>query len=254
MSKTRKSKTELEKIINADPILAKMAEGKLLWGDIMGSPKKGSPTRKSPKKASPKSESPSQEKNALEDWNIPDLRQRKGIWENFPVILDRIRSHGGKDRYALLWHRTNLREWRVERSATYDEYMEYEAYAEYRLFHALRAHNHLYNVLPPENDKQIAILEMISESPKHNSRLPVLRRLNDIKEHFPVVWHPVEGRAGKSTYALELHGKKVRDISAEAGRNMTADIKRDLLAALGASAAWKLLPSVGGEVCRLEIL
>lgn len=242
-----------------DPIFQQMSEGKLLWGNIVAleEKKKSPPTRKSksPKKVSPKSESPSMNKNILEDWSIPDLTQRKGIWEHFPVILDRIGDRHGKERYALLWHKTNLKEWKESRSASYEEWMEYQAYAEFRLFHALKAHSHLYRVLPPDNEKQIAILEMTTTaSPKHNGRLPILRKLNDIKEHFPVVWHSVDGRAGKSTYALELHGKKVRDISTNARKNMTATITHDLLEALRASPAWKVLPSKGKEVCQLEIV
>jgi hypothetical protein len=273
-SKTRKNNTELKKVINADPILQKMLEGKLNWGDIMmpqkGSPK-GSPTRKSPKpksaspkgsskgsptRTSPKSASPNHfVQNVLDDWTVPDLTLRKGIWEHFPVILDKIgSSRDGHERYALLWHKTNLKEWKTSRSATYDEWMEYKAYAEFRLFHALKAHSHIYTVLPPEKDTQIAILEMVEKASKpDDSRLPVLRKLNDIKDFFPVVWKRVEGRAGKSTYGLELLRKGVEEISKRAGKNMTEIILHDLLAALRASSAWKVLPPVGPEVCRLEI-
>ena len=83
--------------------------------------------------------------------------------------------------------------------------------------------------------------------------VPVLRRLNDIKEHFPVVWHAVPGRSGKSTYALEIFGKKMREISMAVGRDVSREVTAQLLAALGASNAWHVLPSKGKELCRLEM-
>jgi len=258
-NKTRKSNknssTALAALLAADPIFKQMEDGTLKWGDILESPKKG--TRKSRSSSARSSSARSSANSLLEDFSVPDLTKRKGIWENFPVILDRIADYRGKERYALVWHKKNLSEWREHRgapSAAAAVFMEYESYVEYILFHSLNQYTHLYKVLPPANNNQIAILEMVkSPSPRHDDRLPVLRKLNDIKEHFPVVWHAVDGRAGKSTYALELHGKKVRDLSTTAGRNLTADITRDMLAALRASHAWTVLPTKGKEVCRLEI-
>jgi len=83
--------------------------------------------------------------------------------------------------------------------------------------------------------------------------VPVLRKLNDIKEHFPVVWHAVPGQHGKSTYALEIFGKKLREMSTAAGRNVSNEVTAHLMTALHASKAWHVLPSAGKELCRLEM-
>jgi hypothetical protein len=255
-NKTRKSVN----LIGNDPILQKIVDGTLLWGNVLEpkeSPKgkpKGSPTRKSPNSNKNSPSSYYQENEALENYVIPDLSKRKGIWEHFPVILDRIADRNGKERYQLLWNMKNLDEWRSPRSKSMEEWMEYQAWAEYRLFHALRAHAHIYAILPPSNVKQIAILEMEGEPKAPNNRVPVLAKLNDIKEHFPVIWNKIPGRAGKSTYVLEIYGKKMRDISMKAGKNMEATVRKDLMIALKASKAWTVLPAVEkDEFCRLEI-
>jgi hypothetical protein len=79
-------------------------------------------------------------------------------------------------------------------------------------------------------------------------------RLNDIKEHFPVVWHKVEdARTRTAVYALELFGKKLVEMSRAAGKDVRADVETRLMAALKASPAWRVLRSEGREFCRLEM-
>jgi hypothetical protein len=79
-------------------------------------------------------------------------------------------------------------------------------------------------------------------------------RLNDIKEHFPVVWHKVEdARTRTAVYALELFGKKLAEMSRAAGKDVRADVETRLMAALMVSPAWRVLRSEGREFCRLEM-
>lgn len=81
------------------------------------------------------------------------------------------------------------------------------------------------------------------------SGLPVLTRLNHIKENFPVVWHVVTDAPTRTAiYGVELFGKMVP-------RGQEAAIKATLLAALRASSAWRVLAPAAGtrEVCRLEM-
>jgi hypothetical protein len=73
--------------------------------------------------------------------------------------------------------------------------------------------------------------------------------LNDIKENFPVVWGKVEGRRGESTYAITLRG----DFKRRVGRAAAAKEHARLVDALSHSPAWKVLPPVGDEDCRIEM-
>lgn len=86
---------------------------------------------------------------------------------------------------------------------------------------------------------------------------PLFTRLNDIKEHFPVVWHKVEeARTRTAVYALEIFGKKIAEQARAAGKPvevLRADVERRLDAALRASPAWRVLRSEGREFCRLEM-
>jgi hypothetical protein len=77
---------------------------------------------------------------------------------------------------------------------------------------------------------------------------PVLRRLNDIKAFFPVIWNEVQG-CKSATYALEIFGKKVK----EQGLDMTT-VKTDLMAALKASRSWTVLPATNPRhLCLLQM-
>jgi hypothetical protein len=82
-------------------------------------------------------------------------------------------------------------------------------------------------------------------------------RLNDIKEHFPVVWHKVEdAHTRTAVYALEIFGKKLKEMSTAAGKPADAyraDVETRLMAALRTSPAWRVLRSEGREFCRLEM-
>ena len=270
---TRKNSSSRKKSLSNllhDPMFAAMERGNLKWGNILASPKGSPKASRNTRKNSHRS-SESATPNELENWTMPNLTLRKGIWENFPVTLVPLDDNNdGTERYAVEWHKKNLREWRESRSASYDEWMEYQAFAEFRLIHALRAHSHKYTIEPPRNKDQILVLAMVHSGPREAAagpgsvaprataaagpRVPVLRKLNDIKEHFPVVWHPVTGAPGKSTYAIELFGKKIREMSTAVGHDVTREIKENLLRALRASHAWTVLPAgAPGEVCRLQI-
>ena len=239
-----------------DPLVQAMKRGNIRWGDLMVDE---NATRPPPSPVKPKS--PTIENIALKNWSMPNLTMRKGIWEHFPVTLVPLEEHDGTERYAIEWHRKHLRDWASAHSASEAKQMEYQAYTEFRLLHALEAHPHKYTVEFPRKKDQIAVIAMVHGGPKAAPRAapsakvsgPVLRKLNDIKEHFPVVWHAVPGKPGKSTYALELFGKKLREMSTAVGRNISGEVTAQHMAALRASDAWHVLPSGGKELCRLEM-
>jgi hypothetical protein len=266
-NKTNKNRNFVPRGILDQPLFQAMNRGNVSWGDLMMS-----------NNANHESPGPNYavEHNALDNWSMPNLTMRKGIWENFPVVLKPLEDRNGTERFAIEWHRKHLKEWKDERSASMDEWMEYQAYAEFRLIHALRAHAHQYVIEPPRTKDQIVVIAMKHREPRvekpeplaaphavprnegkshavEPTRGPVLHKLNDIKAHFPVVWHPVDGHVGKSTYALELFGKKIREMSMTVGHDVTEEVKHQLMNALRASRAWHVLPAVGKELCRLEI-
>jgi hypothetical protein len=231
-------------------------------------------------------------------WSVPDLRMRKAIWENFPVVLTPLESGNGTERYAISWHKKHLEDWRedMDRALSSNEHQDYDIFSEYKLLYALAMHSRQYRIEVPKNDDQIAILAMRHSGTRRNNRaannrtvnnrannrknnrtmnrannrknnrarnnktmknmrnVPVLRKLVDIKDYFPVTWSEVPGKAGTKTYALQLHNKKLMDMSAAAGRNIRAELSQKLMGALRASTFWNVLPGgTAGEFARLEM-
>lgn len=246
----------------ADPILAAMMKGDLLWGDIMYN-----------KPMAPRRRSPTPPYSPINDifnsYKTPDLRLRKFIWENFPVILEDISTGNGKEKYAIKWHRKNLEEWRSTRTSSFEEAMEYQLFSELRLIHSLRKHSDIYRLHEPRTKDEIVVIEVVGHArpaaaarapspPRRGAAsaaaaaLPVLRKLNDITTFFPgvVVWAKVEGRKGESTYALKIRG----DFERKMDPRLAGRILGDLEAALRASRFWAVLPAGGrDEFLRLEM-
>jgi hypothetical protein len=245
-----------------------MAKGKLKWGDLLYE-KPPTPSPKSPKmpRAPPASREYSPINDVFNNYVTPDLRLRKFIWENFPVVLERIPDRSGRELYSVSWHRANFDKWRTERTTSYEEAMEYALFSELRLVHSLRKYPHLYALHEPRSKDEIVIIEMLgaarartpprAASPPRAAaaaagpRVPELRKLNDITTHFPgvVVWKKVEGRKGESTYALEIRGDFHRKVKAP----LSGRILGDLEAALRASRFWDVHAPKSGEFLRLEM-
>lgn len=240
--------------------------GNIKWGDIMmgraeermASPRR-SPSSKSPKAVrapppSPRSPSPrakswNEMENALENFETPNLKALKGIWETFPVIVEPI----GRGKFSVRWHRKNFDAWRSSRTKSWDEAMEYELFSELRLLHSLRKHPELYRLHEPSGRDEIVVIEVIGDvaMPAPAFKGPELRRLNDITKYFPgvVVWNPVDGRAGETTYALKVRGDFTRKHKGAEGRAVLGDLET----ALRASKFWAVLPGRGDEMLRLEM-
>lgn len=292
-----------------DPVMQLMSRGDILWGDLLctewpaGSLEALAATAVHvPAEPEPVPTPPAEEPHSYEvswDWwmTYPELKLRKDIWENFPVTCVPLGTgKDGAERHAIVWHRKNLAQWRQERSEDYDEWMNYEEYAEYRLFKSLRASTR-WTVEDPQDSTQICVIRMnfepkviaevaaaeavparpapivapaaaavpkpaedgwttVAAAPKKPSGVPVLLKLNDIKAFFPVVWHPVSGGgagSAKPIYALEIFGKRLREMSAAAGRDLTKEVSANLMTALKASTAWRVLKGRDGEFCRLEM-
>ena len=151
------------------------------WGNLASNKTRRS-ARKSPKRSTRRSTSSSgtktrnmsnasrkrrkrqwkkEEQEILEDYRVPDLRLRKGIWENFPVILDKVDDGNGVDRYAVMWHNKNLQQWMLTKPQSSDEAQEYPRWVETRLRYALKKHPKQYKILPARNPGQLMVIEMV---------------------------------------------------------------------------------------------
>jgi hypothetical protein len=269
----------------ADPLFAAMANGECLWGDLLLDmecngllPMPSTPTEETIEETERSSEMP-------EDWDLefPVLRLRKDIWENFPVVVEPLGSGlDGAERHVIKWHRKNFEDWR-NACDNYEEASNYSDITEYRLLKCLHA-SKFWTVETSCSGSQLAIIRMnfvprdetVSEEPsiiddsdelwipvvnkapapvRHaKPATPLFTRLNDIKMHFPVVWHKDEtARTRTAVYVIEIFGKKIIEMSRIAGHDVRADVESHLMAALRTSPAWRVLPAVGREFCRLEM-
>ena len=287
-------------IWGSDPIMRGMADGTIRWGDLLDlEPESFRPFVPTEESA------PEPKARQLEygwDFEYPELRLRKDIWENFPVTVTPLgRGADGAERHAVAWHRAKLAEWRETKPESFCEWMDYEMDTEHRLFTCLEASTY-WTVEEATADGQLAVIRMnfapreeiaapiaeVSAAEEADSEeeafiavfskkaapkaaaaptahaasakapaTPLFTRLNDIKEHFPVVWHKVEEASTRTAvYALEIFGKKLAEQARAAGKPADAyraDVERRLDAALRASPAWRVLRSMGREFCRLEM-
>ena len=152
---------ELAEVLAKDPIYQAMLKGNVLWGNIVERNK--TRTNKS-RPASPKNNTRKNSKNVteiLDGFKVPDLKLRKGIWENFPVALVPLEDGNGVDRYGVAWHNKNLREWKDTKSKSAKEKANYQHWSEVRLLHSVRQYPKQYKILPARNPSQLFVLEMV---------------------------------------------------------------------------------------------
>ena len=198
------------------------------------------------------------EDEALDGWKVPDLRLRKNIWENFPVSVIPISGTNGS-RYAVEWNHGKLNSWRTERTESFEEAMEYEAYCESRLLYALRKHNKQYIVEEPETEEQICVLTMVQKEVSNDSSsmcesvatacsvtsdgVLVLRTPYDISKHFPVTWIK-EGNLVR----LEIHRTRLRALDVP-----ESEIRDRILEAVNASDSWTVRKAPKPFLCELVL-
>ena len=89
--------------------------------------------------------------------------------------------------------------------------------------------------------------QQVGEKPATAGPKPELKRLNDIKTHFHACW------SNKTTGNPNVHAISVHAKNAQAAGLDVKQHGADLLAALKLSNSWRVLPAVGGELCRIEL-
>ena len=213
-----------------------------------------------------------------EAWEPKVFMTRKEIWETFPVsVIPLGRFQDGAERHAISWHKKNLAEWQNDPVSRLEgghgptdseEWATFEDMQYAMLMDTLRI-SKKWVVEPALSSGQICVIRMLFTEPMADATRPdapaaapaaatrplgpVFNRLNDIKEHFPVVWNKVEG-ARRSTYTLDWKRTEVMRLS----RDVVQEMTQRLLSSLRASRAWKVLDRVegsvkGSELCRLEM-
>jgi hypothetical protein len=141
-----------------------MLKGNAKWGNIVEANKRNKTRNNKSRSASPKNNTRKNSKNVaeiLDGFTVPDLKLRKGIWENFPVALVPLDDGNGVDRYGVAWHNKNLREWKDARSKSAKEKANYQHWSEVRLLHSVRQYPKQYKILPARNPSQLFVLEMV---------------------------------------------------------------------------------------------
>ena len=250
-----------------DPILGAMMNFNVSWADLMDAMPNSAKRVLEYKEVDPDA-----------DWEMPQLRLRKHIWENFPVDVVPVESKDRAERYAIRWNVRKFQEARnnCDHGWQYDDFEE-DVYR--RLLKALSysrywtveeaqgsnicqiAMNFQEDTMPAKafklpvadvNDAASVCSAVTNassdwETVSTKTTVPTLRRLNDIKALFPVIWNPVEG-CKSTTYAVEIFGKKVKELGLNANK-----VKTDLLVALKASKSWTVLPGNDRAVCLLQM-
>jgi hypothetical protein len=229
-----------------------LSSGTVMWGDILVDEV---PTSfEADPIDQPQAIESSVEDDVLVDWTVPDLTLRRGIWENFPVCLLPITDGDGTERYAIVWHRKNLQDWRRDRANSADEFDYYDIFCEERLMYALRQFKHKYTVEPARNNTQICVIAMVFHSaPVSAPEMPVFKRLPEIQTYFPIVWQ-MEGK----TAHIEFHRGKLAAAAAAAGSTNLAEFAEattaSLLEAVSTSTAWTVTASAApGFLCSLNL-
>jgi hypothetical protein len=199
------------------------------------------------------------EADALDGFTVPDLTLRKGIWENWPVILKPVDDCDGTARYAIEWHWDRLdASFMVEGALKNLDAMEWEHILRIRLFHSLAAYNNKYTVEAARDDQQICVIAMVhgvraataSETTTAAVATPSavrhgVRRALDILKMAPVSWD----RDG-AKHTVKLHNKKCKEL----GLSM-ATVKTDLMAQLATCSDCVVTNSVvKGILCVVTML
>jgi len=240
--------TSLGEILSTDIWYAKLNDPTQKWGDIMLEYEEAHPNWAADAAAATADsdddiifEFATLEEAILADYEVPDLRLRKGIWENFPVDVTPIRSTDGTDRYRISWNAAKLEEWSNTKPLSFDEHDEYEEWCRVRLLYSLERHSHKYTLEPATDDATICVIAMVHNTPDHSlpaltrRGLDVLKAFNERRGHL-VSWD----RADK------VHRIKLHRVNAAKKGVTENDVRVDLLAELATCSDCIVTPAVGG--------
>lgn len=207
-----------------DPILSKMEDSNILWGDLFA-------------ESSPPA---------------PNLSKKKAIAKHYPV---RVKNQTDGS-IGIQWNINKLAEWRVGNSNPL-EWKYYETKTAIEMIDNLR--NSGWIVSAPHHPSFICSIKRCSNSTQISTwkyeepDCPIFICLNDIKLFFPVIWHKIESNC--KMYSIELYHDKIRNVAQARGvspEHLTSHLSSLLVTTLAQSPAWTVLNSqIMGEQCRL---
>ena len=219
-----------------DPILTKMMDPNILWGDLFIEPSASAPA--------------------------PAVLTRKAIQKKFPVLV-RLQSTQSAKRLGIQWNMSKLANLRINNPNPLD-WKTYEVQTAETLIDELCSSG--WNVYAPSDPSFICSIERVSTTAAQRigSRwqyeepdCPTMLCLNDIKLFFPVIWHKVESNDCKM-YSIELYNDKIRSMAVNRGvdsERLTNHLSSLLLTTLNQSPAWKVVDStIPGEHSRIVLI
>jgi hypothetical protein len=237
-------------VFSADPILSKMDDPNILWGDLLIELE---PTLVSP--------------------SIPNLSNRKSIQNRYPVIVHLQRSESSDTFNAyttsntcktlsIQWGMSKLAKWRTANPNPLD-WKQYEVNIARALICGLQ--NSGWNVSAPPHPSFICSITRKDSDERATTSAPwvyeepdcpTMLCLNDIKLFFPVIWHKLETNC--KTYSLEMYHDKIRTTASSRGvlpEILTNHLSSLLMMTLAQSPAWNVMQSqMVGEQCRLVVV
>ena len=249
--------TTLSNLMMADPWYARLSDPTQLWGDIMFDYEAENPNCWAAQKAAFATaeavldDAPSYGDDILDDYVVPDLRMRKGIWENFPVDVVAIRSTDDTERYRISWNMARLEEMRQTEPESMDEWEEYQDWCHIRLMHSLGKYSNKYTVEPALNDSMICVIAMV-HGPRIAPTAPVApvapepsaKRALDVLRSYPISWD----RDGK------VHRIKLHRVNAAKTGATEASVRADLKAALATCSDCTVTAGPSGFMMTVTML
>jgi len=156
-----------------------------------------------------------------EDYVVPNLKLRKDIYGNFPVVLRSIPvGHDHIERYAIEWDRRNFYAMK-QGSTSSDCYNNFGYYSAWRLIYALRKRADQYTVEPPRSKSELCVLAMRpappSESVIRSTRMFMLSRGVQIP---PEPSEPAEARENNAVLERSI-ARQAAMLEAARGRAAT---------------------------------
>ena len=263
-----------------EEFMAAMNSGAIAWGDLC--------LEMPSHQAKPKQQQAKQ--TQLEfgwDLEIPQLKLRKDIWENFPVTVEALGTGAdGAERHAIRVHRKNWSEWRQTHAVDYDDWLNWDENTEFRLMKALESCRS-WTVEESTDRNTFAVIRM-NFVPKVEAVVPAAApapvAAADGWTHVPVraaaapAPAPASQAAEPRLAAAAPLLNRINDIttlfptcwnnetcprsSARAGNIISisihntklrdtgldrATVERNLMAGLRASSAWRVLPAATGS-------
>jgi hypothetical protein len=210
-----------------DPILSKMMDPNILWGDLLKNEVQKKPAK-------------------------PVMMTRKAIQKKFPVL---VRVQPSKS-LGIQWNMNKLMNWRKNNPNPLD-WKTYEAQTARTLIDELCSSG--WNVSAPSDVSFICSIDPdqhFTNWEYEEPDCPTMICLNDIKLFFPVIWHKLDSNDCKM-YSVELYNDKIRSMAVSRGIDsecLTKHLSSMLWTTLNQSPAWKALASsMPGEHSRLVL-